>query len=148
MAKVKLGKRPETFAPFPVKFPMPDGEEGVIMATFKYRTRKEFGAFTDELIEQGVEKAQADAKAEVQAHAEAASEAKAAPELKAFSMTELMEKTSAAQGDQLLQSLVAWDVDEKLDKATVEQMADELPGAIAALTWAYRTACVEGRLGN
>lgn len=154
MSKVKLGKRPEAFAPFSVKFLMPDGSEGVIMATFKYRTRKEFGVFTDEVIEEGIAKATADAKAEVKAHADATadaskdSEAVAAPELKAFSMAELMDKTSAANADYLLKSLTGWDVEEKLDRATVEQMADELPGAIAALTAGYRAACVEGRLGN
>lgn len=152
MSNVKLGKRPEAFAPFPVKFTMPDGTEGVIMATFKYRTRKEFGAFTDGVIEAGIEKAEADAKAEVKAQTETADaqdgDAKPVVELRGFSMAELMEKTSAANADYLLKSLVGWDVGHKLERATVEQMADELPGAIAALTQSYRAACVEGRLGN
>ena len=48
-AVIKLGNKPKTFKPFPVKFTMPDGEEGAINTTFKYRTRKEYGAFLNDL---------------------------------------------------------------------------------------------------
>lgn len=156
MAKIKLGKRPENFAPVPVTFPMPDGTEGVVNVTYKYRTRKEFGAYIDELIAQATDSAQAEVKAEIAAHADAVAaataapegEAKPIPEIKAFSMMELMAKTSGSNADHLLGAVSSWDMGEPLKHETFEQLSDELPAGAIAMISAYRKLCQEGRLGN
>jgi hypothetical protein len=41
-----------------------------------------------------------------------------------------------------------WDLDEELNVANLERLADELPGAVMAIMEDYRAACCEGRLGN
>ena len=45
-ARIKLGARPKTFK-HKVTVAMPEGGEGVIEITYRYRTRREFGAFLD-----------------------------------------------------------------------------------------------------
>jgi len=55
MTKIILGKTPKTFAAFPVDFPMPDGTTGEIKATFKYRTRTQFGEFLNKIFSEAGE---------------------------------------------------------------------------------------------
>ena len=50
MAKIVLGKRPKNFKRA-VSFDLPEGGKGAVEATFVYRTRTEFRAFVDELLE-------------------------------------------------------------------------------------------------
>lgn len=127
MSKVTLGKRPEHFAPVTVEFPMPDGTTGTIEATFKYRTREEYGAMID--------KAGADAKP--------LSTGEAAPTIEALA-------ASGVHGDAHLtfSALHAWDLDEALTFENVYQLANEVPAAITALLAGYRRMVSEGRLGN
>ena len=127
MAKIKLGSRPKSFTRI-VKFPMLEGGEGSIECTFKYRTRSEFGVFIDELVESAGAKPKEDGEK--------------------FSMAELMERTAGQNAKYILDVLDGWNLDEDLNQANVQQLADELPGAAAAIMETYRTACVEGRLGN
>jgi hypothetical protein len=127
MAKIKLGNRPKNFKKT-VSFDMLEGGKGSIECTFKYRTKSEFGVFIDKLMD--------------------AAGAKAKDDGEKFSMAELMERTSGANADYILDVLEAWNLDEELTKANVQQLADELPAAAAALMESYRTACIEGRLGN
>jgi len=131
MAKVVLGKRPESFKR-PVKFPMLDGTTGTIEVTYKYRTRKEFGAFVDSVAEA----------------ARAAGEVIVADETKPFSLAEYFEKNSVANADYVLGIAQAWNLDVDFDKEAIEQLGDELPAALSAVMETYRLACVEGRLGN
>jgi hypothetical protein len=49
MAKLKLGARPGPFSRT-VKFTMLDGDDTELSLTFKYRTKREFGALIDGLI--------------------------------------------------------------------------------------------------
>lgn len=127
MAKIKLGARPKSFKRV-VTFDMVEGGKGSIECTFKYRTRKEFGEFIDGILgSSGVQTPVTDEK---------------------FSMTELMERTSGTNADYILAVLDGWNLDEDLTKANVQQLADELPGAANAIMETYRTALVEGRLGN
>jgi hypothetical protein len=125
MAKIKLGSRPKSFSKV-VKFPMLDGSTGAINVTFKYRTRTEFGEFIDALLA-GAEKS---------------------PEGAEFSMEELMHKAAGSNADYLLQVIEAWDLDEDLNRANLQQLSDEVPAAVVAIMDIYRSACTEGRLGN
>lgn len=126
MSNITLGKKPKTFKPIAVKFPMPDGSDGVITATFKYRTRSEFGALLNDIF--------TDAKQD---------KTDGPPDFQ-----DLFLKMGDKNADHLLASIDAWDVDQEISRATLVQLSDEVPAASAALMAAYRDACVEGRLGN
>lgn len=125
--KIKLGARPKSFTRI-VKFPMLEGGEGSIECTFKYRTRKEFGEFIDRMVD--------------------AAGAKPKAEDEKFSMADLMDRTAGQNAQYIMDVLDGWNLDEDLSQANVQQLADELPAATAAIMETYRTACVEGRLGN
>ena len=126
MAKIILGKPPKTFAPVAVKFPMPDGTEGVIECVFRYRSRKQFGAF----LAQTFGSAEPDA-------------ADPAP-----SLADVMAAAVDKNGDYLVDVLDSWNLDEKLSAETAAQLADEWPAAARAIMEAYGRAVSEGRLGN
>ena len=126
-SKIKLGNRPKSFKRV-VTFDMLEGGKGSIECTFRYRTRSEFGVFIDKLME--------------------AAGAKQQPDGDKFSMADLMEKTAGQNAEYILDVLESWNLDEDLTKPNVQQLADELPAAAAAIMEQYRTACVEGRLGN
>lgn len=127
-SKIKLGNRPKSFKRV-VTFDMLEGGQGSIECIYKYRTRSEFGVFIDALMEAAGAKDQQ-------------------PEGEKFSMRELMERTAGANAEYILDVLESWNLDEDLSKPNVQQLADELPAAAAAIMETYRTACVEGRLGN
>lgn len=125
-SKIKLGSRPESFK-HTVTFPMLDGTEGSIEVEYVYRTRKEFGAFVDEVFASAKEERPADED---------------------FSWQALMEKTSGANADYVMRAVKGWNLDEPFTRENVQQLADELPGAVTAIMDAYRTAITHGRLGN
>jgi hypothetical protein len=127
MAKIVLGKRPAEFKRT-VSFPMLDGSTGSIEIRYRYRTRKEFGLFIDELMA-------------------AAGETKT-PDDEKFSMADLMEKTAGNNATYVLQVANGWNLDEELTHDTVQQLSDELPAAVNAIMETYRLAVTEGRLGN
>lgn len=127
MSTVTLGKRPGTFKPFTVKFQLPDGSEGAILITFKYRTRTEFGELIDGIFKDA---------------------GRQRPEGEPLSMRELMEGTRDKNGDYLAAVIEAWNLDAPLTVESLRQLSDELPAAAAAIMEAYRTAALEGRLGN
>lgn len=124
MAKIRLGQRPEAFKK-KVTFPLLDGTTGEITITYRYRTRKEFGALLDGLIE--------DAKA---------------GEAGEMTMAELMARTAASNADYILMIATGWDIDAEFDRASIEQLADEAPAAVLAVMEEYRAAINGGRLGN
>lgn len=139
-ARVTLGKRPETFTAF-VSALLPEGGEGTIEVTYRYRTRSEFGALLD--------KRQADAEA---FDARAAAEAKAArdrgeqvPEKTAGDLHNMMRDAMATH---ILEIATGWNLPEPFDLQHVTQLCDELPGMARAIVDRYRDAIVEGRLGN
>lgn len=125
MAKITLGKPPASFKKA-VTFPMLDGSEGAIVCEFKYRTRKEFGAFVDGIA------------------ADAGEEASGEP----FSMEKLMSATVDRNAVYLQQVLTGWSLDEKMTLENLEALCNEVPAAAMAIMTAYRAAIVEGRLGN
>ena len=128
MAKVKLGNRPKNFKRN-VEFDMLDGTKGNIECVYKYRTRSEFGAFVDEMVDK-------------------AKPANPDETPKQLSMTELMEKTKDTNADYLLKVLDGWNLDEELSCESLQQLADEVPAAVGAMMETYRAAILEGRLGN
>jgi hypothetical protein len=128
MAKVKLGARPKNFKRN-VEFDMLDGTKGNIECVYKYRTRSEFGAFVDEMVDK-------------------AKPANPDETPKQLSMTELMEKTKDTNADYLLKVLDGWNLDEELSCESLQQLADEVPAAVGAMMETYRAAILEGRLGN
>jgi len=126
MAKIKLGQRPANFRHI-VTFPMLDGSKGSIEMVYRYRTRKEFGQFVDEIFA-------------------AAKEDR--PEDGQFSMAELMEKTAGSNAAYIMQAAEGWNLDEDFTLDNVQQLADELPAAATAIMESYRGAVLEGKLGN
>lgn len=126
MAKIKLGQRPETFK-HTVKFKMLDGSDGAIEVEYLYRTRKEFGAFIDEIFAKSKEERPADED---------------------FSWAALMDKTGTANADYVMKAVKGWNLDEDFNQENVQQLADELPAAITAIMDSYREAVTQGRLGN
>ena len=129
MAKITLGARPENFRKV-VKFPMLDGTEGSIEVTYRYRTRKEFGAFIDSLMDAAKVSAPADG------------------DEPAFSMAALMERTAGSNADYILQVAEGWNLDVEFTPAAVQQLSDEVPAAAIAIMEAYRIAITEGRVKN
>lgn len=124
--KITLGQRPKTFKPVEIAFTMPNGDEGLIEVTYKYRTRTEFGTFIDGIFKDAGEKKQ-DAE---------------------FSMKDLMEKTRDKNADYLIQCIDAWNLDVPLSVEALRQLSDEIPAAVSAIMEKYRIAAIEGRLGN
>lgn len=123
-AKITLGKPPKTFAPVDVKFEMPDGTEGAIRCTFKYRSRKQFGVFLSQTFD-----------------APAADGADP-------SVSDIMAAAVEKNGAYLVDVLDSWSLDEQLDAENAAQLADEYPAAARAIMAAYGRAVSEGRLGN
>lgn len=131
MAIVKLGKRPETF-PHTVKFPMLEGGEGAVPVTYKYRTRKEFGALWDEIT----------------AGNEAASKSDSTDPVEKFSLEKIYAKASVKNAQDVLKIITDWGLDAELSIENVQQLNDELPLAVATIVGDYYTAMTTGRLGN
>jgi hypothetical protein len=136
MAKITLGKRPKNFKKT-ISVQMLDGTTGTVECVFKYRTKKEYGEFIDGITEaaRAAEKASETTKAED-------------AEVKPFSLAEYLEKSVDAGSDYILQILDGWNLDVELSKESVEDLANEFPGAAAAIIETYRIAVTEGRLGN
>lgn len=127
MAKIKLGSRPKEFKRV-VKFPLLEGGEGAIECKFKYRTRTEFGAFIDKMVE--------------------AAGATQKPDEEKFSLATVLERSSGQNVEYLMQVLEGWNLDEELTPVALQQLCDEYPGAATAIMETYRTSVTEGRLGN
>ncbi len=136
MSKVKLGSRPKHFKAT-IQVPLHEGQAGTIQVSYIYRTRKEFGAFVDELL----------AAVPKQAAAAVADEAAAAPAGK-YSLAADLGKSIDTQADYIMRIADGWDLDEPFNRLSVYTLCDELPGAAVAIIEHYRNAVSEGRLGN
>ena len=126
MTKIVLGKRPKSFKRT-VTFPMIDGTQGSIECEFKYRTKREYGEFIDRMTR---------------------SDKAAEPTQDQSGLQDLLTKTVEINADYLLDVLEGWNLDVKLSRETLQQLADELPAAAHAVMAEYRAVIVEGRLGN
>lgn len=140
-SNVSLSKRPTSFKHV-VKFPMLDGTKGAIECVFKYRTRKEFGAFIDERTKAATEIVEAANAAAAEAAFDKDSQEKP------FSVAEFYESEVSKGADYLLDVLDGWNLDHKLDRDSLEELCDSLPAAATEIVNAYRAAILEGRLGN
>jgi hypothetical protein len=120
---------------------MVEGGEGCMELTLKYRSRKELAKLTDEV------QAAAQAQHEADIAAIKAKAAKNEP-IEPLKQVDLLDRDMSLQVDYLMQVVEGWNLDEKFDRAAVEQLADEVPVAIAAAIETYRKAINEGRLGN
>jgi len=151
MAKIKLGERPKSFK-HTVTFPMLDGSKGNIEVTYKYRTRTEYGTFLDDWRKRRKAMLEADQAQEQQARdaaAKAAAEAGQEPPAQEFSTGDAQRKISEASADFLLEIAEGWNGDDiPFERDGLEQLADDLPAAVAAMQDADWLAITEGRLGN
>lgn len=132
MAKIKLGTKPKNFK-HTVTFPMLDGSVGQIEVTYKYRTRTEFGALVDEMAKAARESAEAAQKSLAD---------------DGISLEAIEQQGAAMNARYLMKVVEGWNLDEPFSEETAQQLADELPAAVAAIVDGYRTAITEGRLGN
>jgi hypothetical protein len=140
MAKIILGKRPKSFKRT-ITFPMPGEEQGTIEVMFKYRTRSEVAALADELQA----KLKVEGEAEVARIKVAIEKKETMPE---HTQSELVARQNAINVEYLLNVVDGWNLDVPFDKEAAEQLADELPSAVAAIVNDYRAALHDGRLGN
>jgi len=153
MAKVTLGKRPKSFHR-KVEFKMVDGEDAELTLLFKYRTKREFGALIDEMVQQPQQSAAADASDQLPLLPEAGAagqEPHPEPEqpAKIPQLSEFMAASIDAQADYILKIAEGWDIpDTPFDRKHVTDFCDEQPGGVKAVMAAYREAITEGRLGN
>lgn len=140
MAKIILGKRPQSFATT-VSFPLLEGGDGTIPVEYKYRTRLEFADFTDAI----------QAKANERGDAEVEKLAKAMREGSNLNgNAEVMLTTAQIEfaADYIMDSVTGWGLDVPFSRDAVLQLADELPLAITTIIEKYRAASTTGRLGN
>jgi hypothetical protein len=155
MAKVVLGKRPKSFTRA-VKFTMVDGDEAELSLTFKYRTKREFGALIDGLIASASAPAKPAEDAAQQAldiapdepAAPAAAPSAAADDGQALKLSAFLETGIEAQADYILQIAESWDIGVPFDRENVMAFCDEQPAGAKAAMAMYREAITEGRLGN
>lgn len=128
MSKLKLGKTPENFKPFNVKFVLPDGTEDQIKVTFKYKTRSGFATFLNELFaESGEDKPEEVTKLDFEA---------------------IYAKGGEKTMSHLSKIIVEWDFEEPPTRETLKALHDQAPAAAVAMTESYRDACTSGKLGN
>lgn len=129
MAKIVLGKRPETITAF-VDIQMITGEKAKVKVEFKYRTRKEYAKFLDDTI-----------GAEIKAGA--------VPEGEKVTYELLASKGIEDNAARALEFIKGWNLEGvELNEKGLEQLFNEEPASGAALWGAYRAACTEGYLGN
>lgn len=123
---IVLGKKPDGI-PDTLKIKLPDGTEGLLPVTFKYRTRTEFGEFLDSIF---------------------------GAELPAFdgtsknASTQQQRATVQINGQYIHGCLKDWGLDAPFTLQSCIQLADELPGAVQQIMDNYRRLTMEGRLGN
>lgn len=134
MSRFKFAARPATFKHV-VKWKDLEGASVELPVVFRTRTRKEFGALFDEMLDE--------AKA-----------AKGGQEAADMTMTQIMESNAGNNAKYIMAAVESWGaVDEannpvEFSEARVQEFADAWPAGANALMEAYRTACLEGRLGN
>lgn len=146
MAKIVLGKRPDSFKKT-LKFPMHDGTEGTMEVSYRYRTLTEFGTFIDEWNGEQIGKLDAE-RLQLEAAKKKALDAGETYVDPQVTNEEVRGKQAKANTDYLMRILVGWNLDVEFSRDAVLQLCDELPGAAIEAMNSYRAAITEGRLGN
>lgn len=124
--QIVLGKRPDGL-PDTLTITLPDGSDGLLPVTFKYRTRTEFGEFLDSIF------------------------GTTPPEFDGTSKNAAANQqrgTTQYNGQYIFGCLKGWGLDAPFTLQNCIQLADELPGVAQALMNRYRQLTIEGRLGN
>jgi hypothetical protein len=120
--KFKLGECPKQFKPFSVRFEMPDGSEGVIEVTYKYRTRNEYAEFISQHTS-GVD---------------------AGDENRPF-MQRIVDGLIAGNVSFLMGCVEAWNLDRKLGEEELRELANTVPAGAQALVDKYGRPTTCGR---
>jgi hypothetical protein len=128
MPSIKLGNRPKSFD-YVVKFKDLDGTELAVPVSYKYRTRKEYGAWSD-------------------AFAKYPDTKDAIGEDGQFKAEAYIEQVSEWSANKLMQCLDGWKLDEEFNAANVKQLCDEMPACAEAIIDGYKNAILSGHLGN
>lgn len=124
MATISLGKAPKNFKKL-VTVKMLDGSDGTIECLYKYRTVTAYGVMKDEMSKDA-----------------------GLVDIASATWEQIMEKRRDKGGELLTRILDGWNLDEDFNQANAQQLADEMPGAIAAIANDYEAAIVQGHLGN
>ncbi|WP_417283754.1 phage tail assembly chaperone [Comamonas sp.] len=124
--QIVLGQRPKGIV-HSLKIAMPDGTEGLLPVTFRYRDRVEFGEFLDGIY--GVEQPAFDGTS-------------------AKASSQLQRGVVQLNGQYLFGCLQDWGLDAPFNLDNCIKLATELPAAVQAVMDTYRRLCIEGRLGN
>lgn len=124
--QIVLGKRPSDL-PETLTVTMPDGTEGLLPVTFKYRTRVEFGQFLDSVF--GAKPPEFDGDT---------------------SKGSEQQQRGVVQfnGQYVFNCLKDWGLDAPFTLQSCIQLADELPAVAMAIMQRYKVLILEGRLGN
>jgi hypothetical protein len=128
MPTITLGARPKTF-PRTVKFKDIDGTDMSVPVTYRYRTRKEYGAWNDALPNYPESKDAIDADGK-------------------FSAEKYIEMVSDWNATRLMQTLEGWGLDVAFDAGAVKQLCDEMPACAEAIIDDYKAAILSGHMGN
>lgn len=127
MAKLKLGSPPKTFKQV-VEVPLLDGDTAEITFDFKYRTRKEFGAFVDGFLK---ESTTGKKKKETE-----------------ITLTDILSGEDEANAKYIMQIADGWDLEDSFNETSVMQLITEYPSANLAIGEAYMQALMKGRAKN
>lgn len=157
MAKITLGKRPNSF-PLTVSIPVAGSDEpDTLQFTAKYRTRTELAELTDE--HNKTSKARIDAlvarmsikppEAPAPKRGRKAAEPTEVVELpKTPTEKEFAQAINEGHADYILSACEGWELSDPFTREKVLQFVDEFPTAAASFAAAYDAAIKEGRLGN
>ena len=128
MAKITLGKRPESFKRT-VKTKILDEAgnvvNGEIDCSFVYRTASEYGKLIDELND-GQPTQSGDMEL----------------------LFTILERKKDRNGEYLARILNGWGMTAEFNVTNAQQLCDEFPGVVNDIFADYREVIVEGRLGN
>lgn len=123
---IKLGKTPEFFKEIEVAIGLPDGEEGKIPVTFKYRTQDDYWEYRDAFFKSlGAAPASTDA-----------------------SLPAIAKQARRRTAEYIIGAIGSWGLDIELTVENLSQMFNEIASSSSAIADAYQAACLQGRLGN